>query len=362
VAGDRLERYRRLRDFGQTSEPSGAAAVDVAERGAPEPGGRFVVQEHHATSLHWDLRLEHDGALASWAVPKGVPAHPRQNHLAVRTEDHPMAYLEFEGDIPEGNYGAGRMVVWDRGTYTCHKWEEDEVQVTFHGQRTSGRYVLFRTGAKNWMIHRMDPPDDPGRELMPTGLRPMQPVPGPLPPDPESWAFQAAWGGLRALASVEGGRVRLTDPAGTDVTARFPELRALGESLGTTGVILDGELVVPGPDGRPDADRLAARLGARSATVTRRLSASSPATLMVGDLVWLEGHSCAPLPYRDRRPRLEALKLAGPAWQVNPDHPGEGAALLAAARAQGLAGVLGKRLDSPYRPDETSPDWVLVAV
>ena len=196
---------------------------------------------------------------------------------------------------------------------------------------------------------------------MPTGLRPMRPVSGQLPADPEEWAFQPAWRGIRVLAASQGGRVELIDADGVDVTARFPELRVLGAALGVTELILDGELVVTGPDGHPDADRLATRARARSDAVARRLSASSPAVLMVGDLVWLEGHSCAELPYWDRRKRLADLNLAGASWLVNPDHPGEGEAMLAAARAQALPGILAKRLDSPYRPDEASPHWVFVA-
>src|SRR4051794_352062 len=114
---DKLADYRSKRNFGQTSEPSGNAS-------AAEPGGRFVIQEHHATRLHWDLRLEHDGALASWALPRGVPADPDRNRLAVRTEDHPLEYLDFEATIPAGQYGAGRMTIWDHGTYEIEKWED----------------------------------------------------------------------------------------------------------------------------------------------------------------------------------------------------------------------------------------------
>src|ERR671928_1575430 len=136
---DRLESYRAKRDFGNTPEPGAASAQ------APAGDHRFVVQEHHARSLHWDLRLERDGVLVSWAVPKGIPADPERNNLAVRTEDHPLEYLEFQGQIPEGQYGAGTMRIWDRGTYETHKFRDDEVMVTLHGERARGRYVLFRT-------------------------------------------------------------------------------------------------------------------------------------------------------------------------------------------------------------------------
>ena len=160
---DKLGRYRKKRDFGTTPEPRGG---DADAAGA----GRFVVQEHHARRLHWDLRLEHDGALASWALPRGVPDHPDENRLAVHTEDHPLEYLEFEGDIPKGEYGAGTMRIWDSGTFEAEKFRDGEVIATFHGERLSGRYALFRTRGDDWMIHRMDPPADPGYEPMPERL------------------------------------------------------------------------------------------------------------------------------------------------------------------------------------------------
>src|ERR671936_782502 len=191
MAGD-LDTYRRKRDFSATPEPSGS----VGEGGETT---RFVVQEHHARSLHWDLRIEHDGVLASWAVPRGIPPDPRRNHLAVRTEDHPLEYLEFHGEIPEGEYGAGTITIYDRGTYAPEKLRDDEVIAVFHGERMRGRYALFRTRGKNWMIHRMDPPADPGREPMPERLEPMLAPTGPLPADGDRRAgYQGKWGGVGA--------------------------------------------------------------------------------------------------------------------------------------------------------------------
>ncbi|MER3453206.1 MAG: hypothetical protein C4344_06120, partial [Acidimicrobiia bacterium] len=156
-----LDDYGARRDFGRTPEPPPSG-----ERPWEGPA-RFVVQEHHARSLHWDFRLEHDGVGVSWAVPKGVPLQPRENRLAVPTEDHPLSYFTFEGQIPPGEYGAGTVKIWDEGTYECEKWTDREVEVVLHGRRLRGRYVLFRTGPRAWMIRRLDPPQDPGREPMP---------------------------------------------------------------------------------------------------------------------------------------------------------------------------------------------------
>src|SRR5215204_1372678 len=171
---DRLATYRSKRSADATPEPMG-------EQTAASDGRRFVVQEHHATRLHWDLRLERDGVAVSWAIPNGLPEVPKDNRLAVHTEDHPLEYLEFEGDIPKGEYGAGSMRIWDRGTYMAEKFRDDEVIATFHGERMNGRYALFRTRESDWMIHRMDPPADPAYEPFPERLKPMMARSGMLP-------------------------------------------------------------------------------------------------------------------------------------------------------------------------------------
>jgi bifunctional non-homologous end joining protein LigD len=351
---DRLDPYRGKRDFGATSEPAGA------EDATPGDAPRFVVQEHHARALHWDLRLEHDGALASWAVPKGIPPDPRRNHLAVRTEDHPLEYLEFHGEIPAGEYGAGTMRIWDRGTYEPHKFRDDEVMVTFHGERLHGRYVLFRTRGKDWMIHRMDPPEDPDREPMPERIEPMLARSGSLPRDDEGWAYEVKWDGVRAIGYVDGGRLRLSSRNGRDITPRYPELRELGRALGARQAVLDGEVVAFDDEGRPSFQRLQGRMHLTSEHAVRRLSEREPVTYIIFDLLFLDGHSLLDEPYVARRERLLELGLSGPTWQTPAHHVGDGAALLEASRAQGLEGVLAKRLDCPYTPGRRSPGWVKV--
>jgi bifunctional non-homologous end joining protein LigD len=346
-----LERYRAKRDFSVTPEPS------PEEPGqAPEgEGARFVVQEHHARALHWDFRLERDGVLVSWAVPKGVPPDPSVNHLAVPTEDHPMSYIDFEGEIPQGNYGGGKVSIWDRGTYECVKWDRREVMVVLHGQRVHGRYVLFRTGENAWMIHRMDPPEDPDRKPLPAALDPMRAVPGDLPTDDAEWAFEVLWDGQRTLAFSEGGRPIFRDSHGADVTSSWPELRALGRSLGSHEVVLDGVVAVTDDEGRPD----------RAALEQRQRSARPPASratvaYLVFDVVHLDGRSLTEVAYEQRRRLLDDLHLAGAAWQVPPNHVGDGGAFLQVARARDLPGVVAKRLASPYRPGARSQEWVEV--
>ena len=198
--------------------------------------------------------------LPSWAIPRGIPPDPRQNHLAVQTEDHPLMYLDWSGEIPAGQYGAGTMTIWDTGTYETEKWSDNEVMVILHGARAQGRHVLFRTKGNQWMIHRMDPPADPTREPMPEGLRPMLATPGELPSDEDNYAFEVKWDGIRSIVSVWGGRVKIEARTGNDITARYPELRELGKAMGTTQAVLDGEIVALDETGRPSFERMQRRM------------------------------------------------------------------------------------------------------
>ena len=350
---DRLARYREKRDAAVTPEPAGDPQAPESEL------RRFVVQEHHARRLHWDLRLEHDGVLASWAVPRGIPPDPQRNHLAVRTEDHPLEYLEFHGEIPAGQYGAGTMKIWDRGTYEEHKFRDDEVMVTFHGERVRGRYVLFRTKGDDWMIHRMDPPEDPDREPMPDRIAPMLARTGPLPPEDGGWAYEIKWDGVRAIAFISGGRLTLAARTGRDITPRYPELRPLGAALAGREVILDGE-VVAFDGARPSFQKLQGRMHLTSDHAVRRLAQSDPVHYIAFDLLYLDGRSQMDLRYDERRERLAELELAGPTWQAPAHHVGDGAALLEATRAQQLEGIVAKRLDCPYTPGRRSSGWVKV--
>ncbi|MGZ8665630.1 MAG: DNA polymerase ligase N-terminal domain-containing protein [Solirubrobacterales bacterium] len=354
---ERLSEYRRKRDFARTPEPEGSAEESAA-------GGRFVVQQHDATNLHWDLRLEHDGVALSWALPRGVPQLPDRsaNRLAVRTEDHPLSYLDFEGEIPTGEYGGGTMSIWDSGTYSAEKLRDDEMIAEFVGERMRGRYALFRTGGKNWMIHRIDPPLDSRRTPLPGEARPMLYRRGALPEDPGGWGFEIAWGGLRSLLWCEPGHILRSRSRGLDAetVTVFPELRRIARVLGSVEALLDGEIVVLGQDGVPDPERLRARKRAGSEAVAKRLVRTSPAAIMLFDLLFCDGRDLTEEPYTARRKALEGLGLDGAAWQTPAYHHGDGAALLEAARERGLDGIVAKRLGSPYREGRRSQDWIKV--
>jgi bifunctional non-homologous end joining protein LigD len=357
-----LGRYRAKRDFQATPEPAGQPAP-VAE--PAEPVRRFVVQEHHARRLHWDFRLERDGVLVSWALPRGVPEDPRRNNLAVHVEDHPLDYGQFEGEIPRGNYGAGQVSIWDRGTYETHKWQmtgpKHEVMVTLHGSRVHGRYVLFRTKDESWMIHRMDPPEDPDREAMPAAIVPMLARPVEAVPSPDrGWAYEFKWDGTRAVVFNERGTLRVVSRTQEDLTKRYPELRAMTEALGSHAAVLDGEVVALGEDGVPRFEQLQQRIGLHTDADVRRKLKLVPVYFFAFDLLYLDGRRLTDRPYQERRQRLQELRLAGPSWQT-PDHrEGDGAAMLEASRASGLEGIVAKRLDSPYEEGRRSTAWLKI--
>ncbi len=358
MAREKLGTYRAKRDFEASSEP-------VGEPDAAESGHRFVVQEHHATRLHWDLRLEHDGVLASWAIPNGIPPDPKENRLAVRTEDHPLEYLEFHGEIPKGQYGAGTMTIWDRGTFEIHKWEARKVEITFHGEHLNGRYGLFPIGRagtneNDWMIHRMDPPAE-YRESMPEHLVPMMARPAEgLPTRQADWSFEVKWDGVRAIAYAQPGRLRLESRNLNDVTEAYPEVRGLSLQLGMREAVLDGEIVAFDAAGRPSFERLQRRMHVSAPSAVRRLAASTPVVYAIFDLIYLDGHSLVELPYAERRARLEELGLGGPAWRVPAAHPGQGKQLLEATRQQGLEGIVAKRLDSRYETGRRTGAWLKI--
>jgi bifunctional non-homologous end joining protein LigD len=350
---DRLDEYRRRRNPARTPEPVPPAAPQETAR------QRFVIQQHHARSLHWDVRLERDGVLVSFAVPRGLPRDQGRNNLAKHTEDHPLEYLDFAGEIPAGEYGGGRMTIFDQGTYETGKWRSDEISVIFHGERTKGRYVFFQTGGADWMVRRMDPPE-PGREPMPEDLRPMLATRGSaLPADDADWGYEMRWAGQRCLSYVSGGRVRLAGPGGEELTSMFPEVRALGPALAPVEAVFDGEIVAF--DGaRPDPGRLARRAGSKN---PKRAAERDPVQFLLYDLLWLDGHSTTELlRYAERRELLDGLALSGEHWQTPPFFAGGGPFALDAARSQGLSGVVAKRLDSPYLPGRSSRLWREITV
>ena len=354
---DPLAEYRAKRDPARTAEP-------VPPAGQPLPAGNddtFVVQEHHTPRgrtgqrVHWDLRLERDGVLKSWAVPKAPPLEPGSNRLAVPTEDHPLEYASFAGTIAAGEYGGGEVSIWDAGRYATEKWDDRHIIVTFDGRRLAGRYALYPLDDGAWNIRKLDATPPP--EAAPAPL-PMLATAGELPPEDEDdrWGYEFKWDGVRAVAAVRGGVLTLTSRKGTEITVRYPEVGRLPAALGGHDAVVDGEIVLMDAQGRPDFGALQNRMH-RTGPEVPRMAAARPVSYLVFDLLAWDGEELLARPYAERRARLDALGLVGHRWVATPWFAGGGAGVLAASEENGLEGVVAKRLESPYRPGLRSPDW-----
>ena len=343
---DSLEKYRSMRDPAKTTEPM------PARKGKGRSQNRFVIQEHHARALHWDLRLERDGVLVCWAVPKGVPKSSRENRLAVHTEDHPLEYLTFAGTIPKGEYGGGEMTVWDTGTYETEKWRPDEVIVRLDGERTQGRFALIQTKGDQWLMHLMKEQEPAGdsaeataKSGVPTGLAPMLATAGTVDDlGAEDWCFEAKWDGFRLVVTVAHGDLRLNSRSGNDVTDRYPGLATLAAELADHDVVLDGEVVVFDEHGRADFGLLQ--------------SGGADAEFMAFDILYIDGTSLLRKRYTDRRKVLEALAAKTPSMVVPPLLDGDGAEALRHSREEGWEGIVAKRRESVYQSGKRAHTWI----
>jgi bifunctional non-homologous end joining protein LigD len=333
---DRLTKYRSMRDASKTPEP-----VPRSQPAAGQ-GDTFVIQEHHARRLHYDFRLERDGVLVSWAVPKNLPETTSVNHLAVHTEDHPLEYGSFEGNIPKGEYGAGKVVIWDSGTYETEKFRDDEVIINLHGSRISGRYALIQTKGDQWLAHRMK--DQQVFEF--DGLAPMLATHGSVAGLKKfQWAFEGKWDGYRLLVDADHGDMRLRSRSGRDLTREYPQLASLAADLADHHVVLDGEVVALNEAGVPSFNELQNRVRA-----TR-------IEFWAFDLLYLDGRSLLRAKYSDRRKLLETLGKAGEL--IVPELlPGDGTDALEYSRKHGWEGVVAKRRDASYQPGRRSASWI----
>ncbi|MBW9093158.1 ATP-dependent DNA ligase [Microbacterium jejuense] len=400
-----LSTYISKRSAERTPEPVPANPLGATPT---DEKPRFVIQEHHATRLHWDFRLEHDGVLVSWAVPRGVPHSYRRNNLAVMTEDHPMEYATFEGTIPAGEYGGGTVTIWDEGRYELEKWRDDEIIATLEG-RPGGplgrvRLALIRTegvGEKSsWLLHRMktdadgrlqpdgavvepSPQADEPRPARPRArdhsrkTDPAPPVPADLTPmlatsatpdqartaagrwgDP-AWV-EMKWDGIRAVGAWDGRRLRLYARSGNDITHRYPELTDVDAGLGAQPCVVDGELVALEPDGRPSFPLLQTRMNLERAGDIAREARRTPVRYYLFDILSHDGDDLADLPLRERRDVLEAVAAASlDPIAVPPVFDDVDAALDTSAQLR-LEGIVVKDPRSPYLRGRRSEAWLKV--
>jgi bifunctional non-homologous end joining protein LigD len=349
-----LTDYQRKRDFRRTPEPKGKQPKTEETR-------RYVVHRHHATRLHWDVRLEMRGILASWAVPNGPPLEAGKKRLAVHTEDHPIEYLTFHGVIPDG-YGAGSMTIWDSGTYELLEEKDDELKLRFAGKRLQGEWVLVKTRqneGRDWLMikHGTPPKNDPllGK------IAPMLAAAADEPFDSPEFTYEAKWDGVRTIAFVDGGEVRLQTRNLLDCTRQYPEGTQIAEALtGAYQAIVDGEIVALDEKGVPSFQRLQPRMHVSDDATVRKLRRSTPVIYQVFDLLYADGEDLTRKPLRERLRRLDEAITPMGAIRRSEGFVGTGVALFEAAKEQGIEGIIAKRLDSIYQPGARSPAWVKV--
>jgi bifunctional non-homologous end joining protein LigD len=376
-ASRKLAKYRDKRDFSRTPEPSGAGGA------AAHAGLQFVVQKHDATRLHYDFRLEHDGVLKSWAVPKEPSLNPKDRRLAVQTEDHPLDYGGFEGEIPEGEYGAGSVVIWDRGQWqplndTDEGLKEGKLDFELDGERLKGRFTLIRmaergkrkAGKDNWLLLKRHDKPAPPRARRTSTERPkpgavtgarrgaLAAKPSPQlatavtrPPEGPGWVFEPKLDGYRVLCRIENGAVKVLTRRGNDWTDEFRSIADAAGKLLCKTALIDGEAVVVDAHGVSSFQRLQNALKGDNTRIS----------LVAFDLLHLDGWDLTRVPLVERKALLQRLLTNAPATIRYGEHvTGDGAKFFTAACKLGLEGIVAKRADDPYRERERTRSWLKV--
>jgi bifunctional non-homologous end joining protein LigD len=358
--------YAAKRTFDETPEPPPAVAGNVDPTTAV-PGETFMVHQHHATRLHFDLRLEmYNGAtpvLVSWAVPKNLPQKKGQRHLAVHVEDHPFEYGSFSGTIPKGNYGAGEVRIFDNGTYEVLEQEPQKLTIRLQGDRLRGVWHMIQTrragedeDKPEWLVFLREN-SRPEPEPLPE-LRPMLATLAADAFDDAGWLFEPKWDGVRALATCTD-ETLLVSRTMKDMTATYPDLGKLHERLVALDAIVDGEIVAM-KDGRPSFELLQGRINLSNPREIQRIAKEIPVRFIAFDILYLDGRSLIGLPLEERKEILEGVVVSGGNVDVSTTIPEDGVALFEAAKAQHLEGIVAKKLGTPYRPGKRSRDWLKV--
>jgi len=370
-----LETYRKKRKFSETPEP------DDSTTQPGEGALSFVVQRHAARRLHWDFRLEADGALKSWAVPKGPSLDPKDRRLAVMVEDHPLEYAKFQGEIPAGNYGAGQVTTWDVGTYEpkdTHTRKEAEKAVlagieagklhfTMHGNRLNGEFVLTRLKDKpeDWLLMKVKDAEAnlsaPGvtKEAFPEHPEPMLATETTKAFSDPAWTFELKLDGVRVMASRQGKDVKLVTRNGIEMEGKFLAVRKALLGLPYDNFVLDGELVLFDKDGHPSFQGLM-EFYRPSEGQKPKLKTGEYIQLCIFDVLYLDGHDLRGAELHERRRILETIQPSTADVRILDSYPEIGETLFEETVKVGLEGIMAKRLSSTYQSGRRSPDWVKV--
>jgi bifunctional non-homologous end joining protein LigD len=388
-----LEQYAKKRTFKKTPEPPPKEA-------RTETGRSFCVQRHEARRLHYDLRLEIGGTLKSWAVPEGPTLDPTIKRLAVLVEDHPLEYGRFEGNIPKGNYGAGSVMLWDRGEYeladeldAARQIERGDLKFRLCGEKLRGLFALVRMKDGEWLLLKKKDaesrtgwdleayawsvktrrtqeeialelagprlPEGAVRTPMPVSIDPMLATLEVGPPAGGGWTYEVKWDGVRAICFIDGDGVRASGRKGTPITAQYPELRNLRENVVAESAIIDGEIVAADGGGRPSFEQLQPRIMANDPSKIERLSRERPVTFYAFDLLYWNGWDLRGAALAARQDLLRRVVRHAPQAQLSTTFDAAPDVLMRAVREQGLEGIVAKRADSRYHAGR-SRDWLKI--
>ena len=404
----KLGEYARKRSFDKTPEPK----PEVPAKSATD-GNFFCVQRHDATRLHYDFRLEMDGVLKSWAVPKGPSLEPLAKHLAVHVEDHPLDYGNFEGNIPKGEYGGGSVMLWDRGTWELlgtdpadKQMARGDLKFRLHGEKLKGEYALVlmkgRGKGNEWLLIKkkdeaaipgwnvedhavsvltgrtqqeiaddmparrtaskgVNPAKLPGarKAPMPSQVTPMMASLADRPPSGEKWLYEIKWDGVRAICFIDDGHLRIFSRTGNRAEQQYPELTVLPHYIAAESAILDGEIAVLDDQGRSGFNLIQPRISVTDPNTIAHLARKTPATLFLFDLIYLNGYDLRAVPLVERKRTLESILKPTDRFRFSQHFAAKGDEMLAAARQAGLEGVIAKLADSRYE-ERRSRSWIKV--
>jgi DNA ligase D-like protein (predicted ligase)/DNA ligase D-like protein (predicted polymerase)/DNA ligase D-like protein (predicted 3'-phosphoesterase) len=343
-----LDAYAAKRRFGKTPEPPPGPSTGE--------GDAFVIHRHHASRLHYDLRLERDGVLRSWAVPRGLPPRPGVKRLAVATEDHPFSYLTFEGTIPKGEYGGGSMWIYATGKYEITKDKKDGFYFRLRSPQLSAEYRMIHTREQEWLMERVDPVQI---DWLRDPIEPMLAASEAEPPDSPGYLYEVKWDGIRAMVSFEEGVLAIRSRSQRDITRHFPELVAAAESFRAGTALFDGEIVCLRPDGRPVFEHTVQRLHHSSEGAVARAAARHPAVCYLFDCLYLDGRPIVAEPLERRREWLADAVKPNSTFRVS-EALEDGRSLFRAASQAGLEGIVAKERGSPYLPGKRTPRWLKI--
>ena len=344
---EKLEAYDAKRDFTKSPEP--ASSIDQSIN------GKYCIQLHDASNLHYDLRLGIDGVLKSWAIPKGFPTLPGIKRLCIQTEDHPPKYYDFEGVIPKDEYGGGEMWLFDQGIIEWHTQKITKYEFTLRGRHGSFRFHLFKIKDNQWLLERKDKPTT---DWLTQGIKPMLSDSSKTIPSNRKYYFEIKWDGIRTMIYKRNNEIKIMSRSGRDITKHFPDL-CLPDRIEVEEMIADAEIVVLDHQGRPIFADIISRMHTVGESSIKATAKIKPAVCYFFDVLYLDGHLITKEPALRRHTYLKPIVKTNNHYRVS-DRFDDGQTLWAAAEAMQLEGIMAKVKDGKYLPDQRSANWLKI--